>query len=63
LPVGGLQHRSAALASEDRLLVAQHDDLDGEVHVPATDEPDQLEDAGERSVGGTRGSLPDGRRT
>ena len=31
-------------ASEDRHLLAQHDDLDGEVLVCATVEPDQLQD-------------------
>jgi hypothetical protein len=47
--VGRLKRRSD-LASEDCHLVAQHHDLDGEVHVPATGEPDQLEDAAERPV-------------
>jgi hypothetical protein len=38
------------LASKDCHLVAQHDDLDSEVRVTATDESDQLEDAAERPV-------------
>jgi hypothetical protein len=33
------------LASEHRHLVAQHDDLDREVRIFASDEADQLEDA------------------
>ena len=45
-----LQCRSVDLALEDRHLVAQHDDLDGEIRVTATDESDQLEDAAERPV-------------
>ena len=60
-PVGWLQHRSVDLASEHRHLVAQHDDLDGEVRVAAT---------GSRTAGGrgrtlgrgTRGPSPDARR-
>ena len=39
-PVGRLQRRSADLASEDRHLMAQHDDFDRDVCVTATDEPD-----------------------
>ena len=45
-----LQRRSVDLASKDCHLVAQHDDLDGEIHVIATGEPDELEDAAERPV-------------
>ena len=30
--------------------MAEHDDLDGEIGIAATDEPDQLEDATERPV-------------
>ena len=33
-PVGRLQRRTVDLASEDRHLVAQHDDLDGEIACP-----------------------------
>jgi hypothetical protein len=42
--------RSVDVASEDRYLMAQHDDLDREVRVLATGEPDQLEDSAERPV-------------
>ena len=61
------QRRSMDLAPEDRHLVAQHDDLDGEVHVAPADESDQLEDAAERSVEEREGHrrmlvLPDGGR-
>jgi hypothetical protein len=38
------------LTPQDRHLVAQHDDLDGDVGVTAADESDQLEDAAERLV-------------
>ncbi|MHB1787467.1 MAG: hypothetical protein ACYCS7_15290, partial [Acidimicrobiales bacterium] len=43
-----LQRRSMDLAAQDRYLVAQHDHLDGEIAVTATDEADDLEDAAER---------------
>ena len=45
-----LQRGSVDLASEDRRLVAQHDDLDREVRIFASDEADQLDDATERPV-------------
>jgi len=48
--IGRLECRSVDLASEDRHLVAQDDDLDRKVRVTATDEPDQLKDAAERPV-------------
>ncbi len=48
--VGRLEHRSVDLASEDCHLVAQQHDFGGEVHVPATGEPDQLENAEECPV-------------
>ena len=38
------------LAPEDRHLVAQHDDLDGEIRVTPTDQSDELGDAAERPV-------------
>ena len=43
-PVGRLERRSIDLASEDGHLVAEYDDLDGEVSVPATGESDELEE-------------------
>lgn len=48
--VGRLQCRSVDLASEDRHLVAQHDDLDGEICVTATDQSDEPQDTAERPV-------------
>jgi len=48
--VGGLQYRSGDLASQYRHLVAEQDDLDDEVGVAATGEPDQLEEATERPI-------------
>lgn len=48
--VGRLQCRSVNLAPEDRHLVAQHDDLDGEIRVTAPNESDELEDTAERPV-------------
>jgi len=45
-----LQRRSVDLAPEDRHLVAQHDDLNGEIHVTATDEADQPQHLAERPV-------------
>ncbi|MDA8354802.1 MAG: hypothetical protein M0Z95_00510, partial [Actinomycetota bacterium] len=44
------ERQSLDLASEDRHLMAQHDDLDGEVRISATDEADQLKYAAERQV-------------
>jgi len=41
------QHWSVNLASEDCHLMAQHDDLDGEVRIVAKGETDQLKDAKE----------------
>jgi len=38
------------LASQDRHLVAQHDDLDGEIRVTATNESDELDETAERPV-------------
>lgn len=49
-PVGGLARQTVDLASEDRHLVAEHDDLDCEVRVGATGHADELEDAAERPV-------------
>ena len=49
-PVGRLQRWSAHLASQDRHLVAQQDDLDGDIGVTAEDASDELEDAVERPV-------------
>ena len=45
-----LQCRSVDLASQDRHLVAQHDDLDGEIRVTATNESDELDETAERPV-------------
>ena len=65
--VGRLQCRSVDLASEDRHLVAQHDDLDGEIRVTATDQSDELQDTAERPVEGREGhrwmlAAPESRR-
>jgi hypothetical protein len=49
-PVRRLQCRSVDLAAQDRHLVAQHDDLDGEFGVTAEDESDELEGTAERPV-------------
>jgi hypothetical protein len=49
-PVRRVQRRSVDLAPQYRHLVAQHDDLDGEIGVTTEDESDQLEDAAERLV-------------
>ena len=49
-PVGRLQRWAVDLASQHRHLMAQHDDLDRQVRVLATGEPDQLQDATERPV-------------
>jgi hypothetical protein len=49
------------LAPGDCHLVAQHDDLDGETRVTATDESDELENAAVPGTG-TRLSFPDARR-
>jgi hypothetical protein len=46
----GLERWSVHLASKHRHLVAQHDDLDGEVGVTATDELDDLKHAAKRAV-------------
>ena len=45
-----LERRSVDLASEDRHLMAQHQDFNGEIDIAASGEPDQLEDAAERPV-------------
>ena len=62
-----LQHRLVDLASEDCHLVAQHDDLDGEIRVAVTDESDELKDTAERPVEEREGhrwmlSAPESRR-
>ncbi len=49
-PIRRLQRRSLDLGSEHRHLVAQQDDLDGEVRIAVTQEPNQLEETAERSV-------------
>jgi hypothetical protein len=49
-PVDRLPRWAVDLASEHRHLLAQHDDLDREVGLLTTGEPDQLEDATERPV-------------
>jgi hypothetical protein len=49
-PVRRVQRRSVDLAPQYRHLVAQHDDLDGEIGVTTEDESEQLEDAAERLV-------------
>ena len=49
-PVRRVQRRSVDLVPQYRHLVAQHDDLDGEIGVTAKEESDQLEDAVERPV-------------
>ena len=66
-PVGRLQRRSVDLASKDRHLVPQHDELAGEIGVSATDESDELEDAAQRPVEEREGHrrmlvAPDARR-
>ncbi|MHB1988310.1 MAG: hypothetical protein ACYCSF_10055 [Acidimicrobiales bacterium] len=53
-----LQRGSVHLASEDRHLVAQHDDLDREVRISATDEADQLKYAAVRPVEEREGHGP-----
>ena len=47
---GSSAGRRTWIHSQDRHLVAQHDDLDGEIGVTAEDESDELEDAAERPV-------------
>lgn len=49
-PVRRLERRSVDLASEDCHLVAQHDDLDGEIGFTSANESDELEGAAERQV-------------
>ena len=49
-PVRQLKRRSMDLAPQDCHLVAQYNDLDGEIGVTAEDESDELEDATERPV-------------
>jgi hypothetical protein len=61
-PIRWLERRSTDLAPEDCYLVAEQDHLDGEVSVAAIDEADQMEEATERPVRGTRGPSPDARR-
>jgi hypothetical protein len=48
--IGWLQRRSLDLASEDCHLVTEYDDLDREICVSATEEPEQLEDAAESPI-------------
>lgn len=45
-----LERRSVDLASEDRHLVAQHDDFDSQVRISAADEADQLKYTAERPI-------------
>jgi hypothetical protein len=45
-----LQRRSMDLAPQDRHLVVQHDDLDSEVRIFASDQSDELQDTAERPV-------------
>ena len=45
-----LERRSVDVASEDRHLVAQHHDFNGEIDIAAPGEPVQLEGAAERPV-------------
>ncbi len=49
-PTCRFQGRSVDLVPQDRHLVAQHDNLDGEIGVTAADESHELEDATERPV-------------
>ena len=49
-PIHRLERWPMDLAPQDCDLMAQHDDLDGEIGVTATDEADELDDAAERSV-------------
>jgi hypothetical protein len=49
-PVRRLERRSVDLASEECHLVAQHDDLDGEIGVASANESDELEGAAERQT-------------
>jgi len=53
-----LRRGSVHLASEERHLVAQHNDLDREVRISATDEADQLQDAAVRPVEEREGHGP-----
>ncbi|MDA8355639.1 MAG: hypothetical protein M0Z95_04925 [Actinomycetota bacterium] len=52
------ERRSVDLASEDRYLVAQDDDLDREIRFSAANESDQLEDTTERPVEEWQGHGP-----
>jgi hypothetical protein len=45
-----LQRRSVDLAPEECHFMAQHDGLDGDIRVTATDQSDQLKDTAERPV-------------
>jgi len=57
-----LQRRSVDLTPEDCQLVAQHDDLDGEIRATATDQSDELQDTAERPVEKREDHSPDARR-
>jgi hypothetical protein len=49
-PIRRFERWPVHLAAENRHLVAQHGNLDGDVRVAATDEADQLKHAAERPV-------------
>jgi hypothetical protein len=49
-PICRLERWPMDLAPEDRHVVVQHDDLDREVRLSATDEADRPKDAAERPV-------------
>jgi hypothetical protein len=57
-PACRLERWSVHLASKHRHLLAQHDDLGGEVRVTATDESDQLKHAAKRAVEEREGHGP-----
>jgi hypothetical protein len=50
------------LAPEDCHFMAQHDDLDSEIRVTATDQSDDLKDTAERAVEEREGHSSDARR-
>jgi len=49
-PVTGPQHWPGHLTTQDRHLVAKHDDFDGQLAIVTPKEPDQLENSDERQV-------------
>jgi hypothetical protein len=53
-----LERWSLHLASKHRHLVAQHDDLDGEIGVTATDQSDEPKEMAERAVEEREGHRP-----